>query len=68
MGHREMSAICTHPDFLGRGFARHLTACLANDTLQRGSVPFLNVAHANTRAKKLYEQMDWRLRRDIGFW
>lgn len=68
MGHREMSAICTHPDFLGRGYARHLTAWLANDTLQRGSVPFLHVAHSNTRAKKMYEQSGWRLRRDIGFW
>lgn len=67
-GHREMSAICTHPDFLGRGYARRLTAWLANDTLLHGSVPFLHVAHANTRAKKLYEQMGWRLRRDIGFW
>lgn len=32
---REMSAICTHPDFAGRGHARHLTAMLANDTRAR---------------------------------
>jgi ribosomal protein S18 acetylase RimI-like enzyme len=67
-GHREMSAICTHPDFVGRGYARRLTAWLVNDTLQRGCVPFLHVAHANTRARRLYEQTGWRLRRDIGFW
>lgn len=68
VGHREMSAICTHPDFVGRGYARRLTAWLVNDNLQRGNLPFLHVAHANARAKHLYEHTGWRLRRDIGFW
>lgn len=65
---REMSAICTHPDFLGRGHARRLTAFLANDTLRGGRLPFLHVSHANTRAKQLYERSGWRIRRDIPFW
>jgi ribosomal protein S18 acetylase RimI-like enzyme len=65
---REMSAICTHPDFAGRGYARRLTAWLSNDTLARGAVPFLHVSHENARAKSLYEAMGYRLRRDIGFW
>jgi len=65
---REMSAICTHPDFLGRGYARRLTAFLVNDTLRAGRLPFLHVSHANTRAKRLYERQGWRLRRDIPFW
>lgn len=65
---REMSAICTHPDFLGRGYARRLTAFLVNDTLRSGRLPFLHVSHANTRAKELYERQGWRLRRDIPFW
>ena len=65
---REMSAICTHPDFLGRGFARRLTAFLVNDTLAQGRLPFLHVSHANTRAKQLYERSGWRMRRDIPFW
>jgi ribosomal protein S18 acetylase RimI-like enzyme len=64
----EMSAICTHPDFNGRGYARRLTAMLTNDTLQMGRIPFLHVSHENTRAKQLYEQIGFRLRRDIGFW
>ena len=67
-GHREMSAICTHPDFLGRGLARRLTAMLTNDTLRRGDLPFLHVSHANARARALYEQMGYRLRRNIPFW
>ena len=64
---REMSAICTHPDFLGRGYARRLTAFLTNRTLRGGKLPFLHVAYSNMRAKALYEQMGYRLRRDIAF-
>lgn len=66
--YREMSAICTHPDFNGRGYARRLTAMLTNDTLQRGATAFLHVSHENPRAKGLYEQIGYRHRRDIGFW
>lgn len=65
---REMSAICTHPDFTGRGYARHLTAWLTNETLARGVQPFLHVSHENPRAKTLYEQLGYRVRCDIGFW
>ena len=64
---REMSAICTHPDFLGRGHARRLTGFLTNRTLQEGKQPFLHVAYSNARAKLLYAQMGYRLRRDIPF-
>jgi len=67
-GFQEMSAICTHPDFNGRGYARRLTAMLTNDTLQRGRTPFLHVSHANHRAVRLYEQIGYRHRSDIGFW
>ena len=65
---QEMSAICTHPDFNGRGYARRLTAMLTNETLARGRTPYLHVSHENSRAKALYEQMGYRHRRDIGFW
>lgn len=65
---QEMSAICTHPDFNGRGYARRLTAMLTNDTFERGRTPFLHVSHENPRAVRLYEQLGYRHRRDIGFW
>jgi len=65
--HQEMSAICTHPDYNGRGHARRLTAMLTNDTLRRGRMPFLHVSHENLRAKRLYEQLGYRVRRDIPF-
>jgi predicted GNAT family acetyltransferase len=66
--HQEISAICTHPDFNGRGYARRLTALLSNQNIERGRTPFLHVSHQNLRAKRLYEQLGFRHRRDIGFW
>lgn len=66
--HTEISAVCTHPDFNGRGYARRLLAWLSNDVLGRGLTPFLHVSHENRRAKELYEQNGYRLRRDIAFW
>lgn len=65
---QEVSAICTHPDHLGRGHAHRLTAMLTNDILAQGRTPYLHVSHANARAKALYERIGYRLRRDIGFW
>ena len=65
---REASAICTHPDFNGRGYARRLTAMLTNDLLARDCLPFLHVSHENRRALQLYQQLGYRQRRDIGFW
>jgi len=65
---QEISAICTHPDFNGRGYARRLLAMLTNATLERGRLPFLHVSHENVRAKGLYEQIGYRHRGDIGFW
>jgi ribosomal protein S18 acetylase RimI-like enzyme len=66
--HTEMSAICTHPDFTGRGYARRLTAFLTNRTLAEGRTPFLHVSYENARAKSIYERMGYRLRSDIPFW
>lgn len=67
-GARELSAICTHPDFTGRGLARRLTAMLANDLLAAGKLPFLHVSHENPRALALYRALGFRHRRDIPFW
>ena len=67
-GARELSAICTHPDFTGRGLARALTAMLTDDLLARGMQPFLHVSPGNARARALYERMGYRRRRDIPLW
>ena len=58
-GYREVSAICTHPDFQGRGYARAIVARLLTETFDRGLIPFLHVEEANQRAQGVY--------RDFGF-
>jgi len=67
-GFREISALCTHPDFVGRGLARRLLAFLTNDNLQRGEIPFLHVSPRNERAKRLYDQSGYRTRSEVPFW
>ena len=64
----EISAICTHPDFNGHGYARRLIALLTNDNLARGRAPFLHVSHENARALRLYERIGYAHRPGIGFW
>ena len=43
----EISAVCTHPDFRGRGYARALTKFLAAQILAAGKIPFLHVKSEN---------------------
>ncbi|MDR3388218.1 MAG: GNAT family N-acetyltransferase [Rudaea sp.] len=66
--HQEISAVCTRPDFSGRGYAQRLIALLTNDNLERGRTPFLHVSYENPRARRLYERMGYEHRPDIGFW
>jgi ribosomal protein S18 acetylase RimI-like enzyme len=56
----EVSGICTHPDFQGRGFARKLTLKLVYRQLQRGETPFLHVMGPNTAARALYAKLGFR--------
>lgn len=64
----EISAVCTHPDCSGHGYARRLLAWLSNDNLERGRIPFLHVSQQNQRAMRLYERNGYHIRREIAFW
>jgi ribosomal protein S18 acetylase RimI-like enzyme len=66
-GYREISAVCTHPDFAGRGLARRLLASLTADIAGGGATPFLHVSPTNARAIELYEQNGYRTRLAIAF-
>ncbi|MDB5100099.1 MAG: hypothetical protein JWM80_4520 [Cyanobacteria bacterium RYN_339] len=54
---REVSGVCVHPDFLGRGYARHLVARLQNQHAEQGLTSFLHVSPENAGAIKLYETL-----------
>ncbi|MEO8564812.1 MAG: GNAT family N-acetyltransferase [Betaproteobacteria bacterium] len=51
---REVSAVCTHPNMQGRGYARALIAGVVNGMMRAGQTPILHVESANKRAIELY--------------
>jgi len=57
----EISAVCTYPEFRGRGYARALTTFVAAQILAAGKIPFLHVKSENG-AKVVYEKLGFRLR------
>jgi GNAT superfamily N-acetyltransferase len=57
---REVSAVCTHPDYQGRGLARRLMQRVIRRQLARGQTPFLHVMSANRAARALYQKMGFR--------
>jgi ribosomal protein S18 acetylase RimI-like enzyme len=56
-GLREISGVCTHPDYQGRGLARKLMSKLVLRQLGRNETPFLHVMRENTGAHQLYLRM-----------
>jgi predicted GNAT family acetyltransferase len=62
-GFSEVSAVCTHPDFRGRGYARSLVAEMARMIHAGRCVPFLTSLESNTGAIKIYEEIGFSLRR-----
>jgi ribosomal protein S18 acetylase RimI-like enzyme len=65
---REVSAVCTHPDYVGRGLARQLMAEICEDIRRHGETPFLHVSFANERAKTLYDRLGFAVRSAIPYW
>ncbi|MGH8028599.1 MAG: GNAT family N-acetyltransferase [Arenimonas sp.] len=54
---REISGVCTHPDFQGRGHARRLVDKLVRRQVARGETPFLHVMSTNAAGHGLYSRM-----------
>jgi ribosomal protein S18 acetylase RimI-like enzyme len=61
-GYTEVSAVCTHPEHTGHGYARILMIEVMQRILERGETPLLHVREDNVRAIGLYEQLGFRLR------
>jgi GNAT superfamily N-acetyltransferase len=61
----EISAVCTHPDWRGRGYATMLVAALADHVRRRGKEPFGHVVGDNTGALRLYEELGAEVRREV---
>jgi len=66
-GLAEISAVVTHPDFTGRGYAQQLVAQTSNKNLAAGIIPFLHTGERNERAIKIYTHLGFKQRRIITF-
>lgn len=66
-GFTEVSAVCTHPDHTGNGYAAVLMAEVMKRIVERGETPFLHVRQDNERAIALYERLGFRQRKLLHF-
>jgi predicted GNAT family acetyltransferase len=61
-GYTEVSAVCTHPDHTGHGYARILVTEAILRISYRGETPFLHVREDNVRAIELYKRLGFKQR------
>ena len=64
-GWTEVSGVCTHPDFRGRGLARRLSRHVAARIATRGDTAFLHAWRDHAVAIALYEDLGFRWRSDV---
>lgn len=64
----EISAVCTHPEHTGRGYARQLLMNQVDRIKTEGNTPFLHVRDDNERAIKVYEDLGFSTRTEVHFY
>lgn len=64
----EVSAVVTHPQHTGKGYAKQLVAFTSNHIFREGKFPYLHVTDTNMGAIQLYEKLGFWTRRKISFW
>ncbi|MES2473826.1 MAG: GNAT family N-acetyltransferase [Pseudomonadota bacterium] len=64
-GYTEISAVCTHPDHRGKGYAWGLMGVVARRIQARGETPILHVRAEKKAAIAVYERLGFRFRREI---
>jgi predicted GNAT family acetyltransferase len=60
-GYTEVSAVCTHPDYRGRGYGNALMSVVMAGIMNRGETPFLHVRTGNP-AQHLYQKLGFQVR------
>ncbi len=64
----EVSAIVTHPEYTGQGYAKQLIAHAVNNIFDHNKTPYLHVVESNIGAIKLYEKLGFSTRRKMSLW
>ncbi|MDJ1485125.1 GNAT family N-acetyltransferase [Cytophagaceae bacterium YF14B1] len=61
----EVSAVCTHPDYTGRGYAAQLVNHQLQSILTESRIPFLHLFSDNIGAYKVYKKLGFETRREM---
>jgi ribosomal protein S18 acetylase RimI-like enzyme len=61
----EISAVCTHPDFTGKGYARKLIFNQIRNIQRQNETAYLHVRADNTRAINVYQSMGFEIRSEM---
>lgn len=64
-GFVEVSGVCTHPDYRGRGYGAALTRAVADRIVTEGETPFLHAYASNAGAIALYRDLGFALRCEV---
>ncbi|HEY9679138.1 MAG TPA: GNAT family N-acetyltransferase [Drouetiella sp.] len=65
-GFDEVSAVCTHPDHQGKGFARALVNAVSQQIIDEGSTPMLHVRSTNEAAIRSYQSVGFQIRQEFN--
>ena len=64
----EVSAVVTHPDYTGRGYASQLVKQVTDKIFAENKIPCLHVADSNAIAIRLYHKLGFHTRRQMPLW
>jgi ribosomal protein S18 acetylase RimI-like enzyme len=62
----EISAVCTHPDYSGKGYASRLILDQVRRIHAESEIPFLHVLTENARAIKIYSNLGFVIRKELS--
>lgn len=63
----EISGVCTHPEYTGRGYAAALMTRLLLDHRRDGWLSCLHLSADNQHAKELYDRLGFVVNREVNF-
>ena len=61
----EITALCVHPSYRGRGYGQMLLSTVSKRIVARGEIPFLHVFSSNVSAVALYRRQGMETRRRL---
>ncbi|HEY5465256.1 MAG TPA: GNAT family N-acetyltransferase [Hanamia sp.] len=67
-GYVEISAVCTHPDHHGKGYAGQLIQSQVRSIKANSSAPFLHVKDDNMEAIRLYKKLGFEVRKQMNIY